>query len=92
MSINENPTNPHDALQDTLAHSRVLVEVFCQVEGEHCKCDVAVWDDSVDGFSPSHILGKLKSKGWIYRHNAENYGPQQWVCPACLADEAGGAS
>ena len=90
--MNERPTNPHDALMGALNQSRALVEVYCQVEGERCQEWVAIWDGSVDGFRPSRELGKLKQKGWAYRHNADNAGWQQWVCPACLADEAGGAA
>ena len=87
-----NPTNAHDALNEALDSSTVRVNIYCQVEGQvvsgdaipRCLEYVVVWDDDVENFRAEHAERDLHSKGWVYRHNPDKYGYQQWVCPSCL--------
>lgn len=85
------PTNAYDALRDTLRGSNVQVDVYCQVQEfesrPRCHETVMAYDGDVGAFDPDSAERNLKRKGWVYRHNPDEYGFSQWVCPACINRE-----
>jgi len=88
------PTNAHDALREVLNDCDIDVSVTCQVADfeskPQCKEDVVAYFGTVRAFDPDNIVKVLKAKGWVYRHNAKEYGFSQWVCPNCTKRIAGG--